>query len=172
MSCSWKQSWWAFLVVNITLHASLWSQKLWEALTHRGPPGCLPTWPSLSLATTPHYKSREQTEGYWVGQRVVSGVGCCSINSVDLPKIKFERQIDLLDLVDRWCWAGIIRWENYLKKKNCKLDYKRHVLGINVHVGFFSVFTCKHAVSLGSVLLDILMQNIADASSITHHSSP
>ncbi len=53
---------------------SLWSQKLQEALTHRCLPGCLPIWPSRGLATMPHYKSREQIEGYWVGQ----GVGILS----------------------------------------------------------------------------------------------
>lgn len=96
---------------------SLWSQKLWEALTHRGLPGCLPIWLSLALATTLHYKSREQTQGYWVGQGVGFWVGCCSISSADPLKSKFQRQTDLLDLVDGWGCARIIRRQNNLINK-------------------------------------------------------
>lgn len=79
---------------------SSWSQKLWKALTHRCLPGCLPIWPSQGLATTLHYNSREQTQGYWVGVGVGCWVGCCSFKSSDLLHIKFERQI-------RLTWSGI-----------------------------------------------------------------
>lgn len=99
---------------------ALWSQKLLEALTHRGLPGCLPIWPSRGLATMLHYKSREQIEAYWVGRGVGFWVGCCSINSAHRHKIKFERQIDLLDLVDRGGCTWIIRWENYLINEKIK----------------------------------------------------
>lgn len=102
-------------------------------------------------------------------------MGCCSIKSAHQYKIKFERQIDLLDLVDRGRCARIIRWENYLinekEKKIIKLHYRQTAPHDTCKIFFFS--TCKHAVSFGSSkLLDTLMQNILDASSITHHSSP
>lgn len=65
--------------------------------------------------------------------------GMCFINSVNRIKFKFERQIDLLDLVDGRGCAWIIKWENYLintekplseLQANCKGRHVVHMAGV------------------------------------------
>lgn len=79
-------------------------------------------------------------------------MGCSSINSADHRKITFERQIDLLDLVDGGGCAWIIRWENYLinKKKLIKwITNKQQCQTLNMQDFLFLYLqTCRQSLQL------------------------